>query len=207
MATLAQGAHPLIRSTLHTPESVYTAPEQSQGGERHPASDVYSLSAIAYELLTGAVPFPSLDAATVLVKQLNQTPPPPTTLNSTLPPACDAVLLKALARHPLERYPQGGAFIDALETALDTATTPVSPPQPTRTPAATTRLQRSGTTEETQVSDAPSRGGAILPRLRTRQPPRAALLPGLLDTPERPAPGPTSGHSAAGEPYAAHNPS
>ena len=154
MATLAQGTHPLIRSTLHTPESAYTAPDQNQGGERHAASDVYSLGVIAYELLTGTVPFPLLEPASVLVKQLNETPPLPTTLNPSLPPACDPVLLRALARHPLERYPRGGAFLDALEAALDTATAPVAPPQPPQPPVATTRFPRPGIIEETQVAGA-----------------------------------------------------
>lgn len=92
----------------------YMAPESWQGTS-HPASDQYGLAAIAYELLTGRPPFSGQSEH--VVRHLHQTMQPqvPSTLSSTVPPTVDAVILRALAKRPEDRYPSVLAFAEALQ--------------------------------------------------------------------------------------------
>ena len=92
----------------------YMAPESWQGTS-HPASDQYGLAAIAYELLTARPPFSGQSEH--ILRQLHQTmqPQAPSTLASNIPPTVDAVILRALAKRPEDRYPSVKAFAEALQ--------------------------------------------------------------------------------------------
>ncbi|MBI2935248.1 MAG: PQQ-binding-like beta-propeller repeat protein, partial [Chloroflexi bacterium] len=118
MAALATEVAPLVRSTLNTPHPSYTAPEHAQGFPAGPASDVYSLGALAYELVTGRVPFLGLESSAVLAKQLTMNPEPPSRLNPALPQEIDPMLQKALARRPEQRYATAVELVQAMEAAL-----------------------------------------------------------------------------------------
>src|SRR6201993_4398405 len=82
----------------------YLSPEQAQGFTVSSASDLYSVGVILYELLTGAVPFEGESAVAIAFKQVSAAPRPPSQLNPALPLSLDAVVLRALAKDPLERY-------------------------------------------------------------------------------------------------------
>ncbi len=114
---LAEGGHLLLRSTVNTPAPSYAAPEQLQGQPPDPRNDVYSLGALAYELLTGEVPFDALSPYTILSRQLSTNPDPPSYWSEALPVAVDTVVLKALKRRPEERYSTCGAMVEALTQA------------------------------------------------------------------------------------------
>ncbi len=114
---LAEGGHVLLRSTVNTPAPSYAAPEQLQGQPPDPRNDVYSLGTLAYELLTGEVPFDALSPYTILSRQLSTIPDPPSYWNEALPVAVDDVVLKALKRRPEERYSTCGAMVEALAQA------------------------------------------------------------------------------------------
>jgi serine/threonine protein kinase/tetratricopeptide (TPR) repeat protein len=92
-------------TTIGTP--TYMSPEQARGDidKLGPASDVYSLGATLYELLTGKVPFPEKTIAAVIEKVLKGDFPPPRALEPAIPPALEAICLKAMAAEPAQRYP------------------------------------------------------------------------------------------------------
>jgi serine/threonine-protein kinase len=93
----------------------YLSPEQAQGYAVSAASDIYSVGVILYELLTGVVPFEGETAVAIAFKQVSATPRPPSELNPALPASLDAVVLRALAKDPLERYADDDELIAALE--------------------------------------------------------------------------------------------
>jgi beta-lactam-binding protein with PASTA domain len=93
----------------------YLSPEQAQGQAVSAASDIYAVGIVLYELLTGAVPFDGETAVTIALKQVSATPPPPSALNPAVPPELDAVVLRALAKDPVERFADASEFLAALE--------------------------------------------------------------------------------------------
>jgi beta-lactam-binding protein with PASTA domain/predicted Ser/Thr protein kinase len=95
----------------------YLAPEQAQGEPVSPATDLYSTGVLLYELLTGRVPFDAESAVTVALKHVSEAPLPPSALNPAVGPELDAVVLRALEKHPAARFPDADAFIAALEGA------------------------------------------------------------------------------------------
>jgi eukaryotic-like serine/threonine-protein kinase len=103
-------------SVMGTPH--YLSPEQAQGFEVTSVSDLYSIGVILYEALTGRVPFEGESAVAVAMKQVSQTPQRPSSINPQVSPALDAVVMRALAKEPGERFQNADAFIAALEQAM-----------------------------------------------------------------------------------------
>jgi eukaryotic-like serine/threonine-protein kinase len=93
----------------------YLSPEQAQGYAVSAASDIYSVGVILYELLTGVVPFEGETAVAIAFKQVSAAPRPPSELNPALPRSLDAVVLRALAKDPIERYADDDELIAALQ--------------------------------------------------------------------------------------------
>jgi len=93
----------------------YLAPEQAQGQEVTPLSDLYSVGIILYECLTGTVPFDGDSAVSIALRQMREEPVPPSAWNPAVSPALDAVVLKALSREPYDRFPDAESFIAALD--------------------------------------------------------------------------------------------
>ena len=82
----------------------YISPEQAQGRPLGPASDLYSLGCVLYEITTGRLPFTGDTPVAVALKQVNEQPVPPRQLNGNIPPALEAVILKAMEKDPAKRY-------------------------------------------------------------------------------------------------------
>jgi Tfp pilus assembly protein PilF len=109
----------------------YMAPEQIRGETVDGRADQFALAVVAYQMLTGSTLFGPHTMATLTYKIVNEAPPPPSTRNAALPPGVDAVLARALAKTPDERFTKCCEFVDALAQAFSGATaTPAVPPPP-----------------------------------------------------------------------------
>lgn len=95
----------------------YLSPEQAQGKETTERSDIYSIGVILYEALTGRVPFEGESAVAVALKQVSEQPRRPSAVNPSVPPALDAVVMRALAKDPDARFIDADAFLRALDAA------------------------------------------------------------------------------------------
>ncbi len=100
---------------LGTPD--YMAPEQWTG-EATAQSDLYSLGIVLYEMITGHKPYTADTPAGVMIKQATEALPLPKTYIPDLPRDVESVLLKALAKDPIHRYPTMRVFLDDLQNLL-----------------------------------------------------------------------------------------
>jgi eukaryotic-like serine/threonine-protein kinase len=139
---IAPGAGPETIITDHgmvvgTPE--YMSPEQFSGGSLDPGTDIYALGVMAYEMLTGRLPFHAEDLLE-WAKSHAIDPPPPfdqAGAGGRVPDAAEAAVMHALAKRPEARPPSAAAFYAELAAALPGDTPPPlgrasSPPPPTR---------------------------------------------------------------------------
>jgi putative two-component system response regulator len=102
-------------TVMGTPE--YMSPEQGAGDVIGPASDRYSLAVVAYEMLTGRVPFQADTPAAVLLSHINKAIPPTRELSGELSGHIEEALRKGLAKSPLDRFDSSTQFVAALTPA------------------------------------------------------------------------------------------
>src|SRR5438132_883201 len=114
IARAMQKERPLTQEGWALGTEHYTAPEQGQGNAE-PASDIYSMGVIAYQMFTGLLPFQAI------VRNRGAQLPPPSELNPLLPQAADAIILRAIETDPAKRYRSAKAFADALNNTLKSA--------------------------------------------------------------------------------------
>lgn len=82
----------------------YVSPEQTQGKDLGPTTDIYSLGIVMYEAATGRVPFDGDDAIAVALKQVNEAPMPPSQINPLVDSALEAIILKCMQKRPQDRF-------------------------------------------------------------------------------------------------------
>jgi eukaryotic-like serine/threonine-protein kinase len=102
-----------VGMVLGTPN--YLSPEQAQGHPLTAASDIYALGVVIYELISGALPFEGTTPMGIIVDHIRTPPPPLRPHRADLPSSAEAVVLRALAKSPTDRYTSAGELAQALE--------------------------------------------------------------------------------------------
>jgi eukaryotic-like serine/threonine-protein kinase len=110
----------------------YLSPEQVQGSEIDARSDLYSVGVVLYELLTGRAPFQAESDMAVALMRLNQDPIPPRAYRGGIPRQVEAVVMRALARQPGDRYRSAESMRAALERAVGSTDLSATKPFPVR---------------------------------------------------------------------------
>jgi serine/threonine-protein kinase len=97
----------------------YMAPEHAQGAVVGPAADIFSLSVLLYQVVTGVLPFTGRLPVDILLSVLRDAPTSPRTLRPDLPAPAEAALLQGLAKQPEDRFASAGELADAFARGLD----------------------------------------------------------------------------------------
>ena len=146
----------------------YMAPEQARN-EADPRSDVYALGVVMFHMLAGRPPFSGRAPVDIILKHLNE-PPPPFAPELKVPPDLDAVLRRALAKEPADRYPSMEELLEALKrlgtlSPSDLLLSASIPSGPERPPPPTARPpSRGGSRPGTSPLASPSRPGVAAVR-------------------------------------------
>jgi len=145
---------------LGTP--AYMAPEQLAGDAVDGRSDLFSLGVILYAMVTGHSPFQGNSATTVCFKVANREPIAASALDMTLPPQLDAVISRAMAKDPKERYQRGSDFADDLRILRHSLSTSLSTTSRRRTSTTTgTRSALNGSTAVHPAAQLAAGGNAL----------------------------------------------
>jgi eukaryotic-like serine/threonine-protein kinase len=105
---LASGASTMTQTSAVIGTAQYLSPEQARGESVDARSDVYATGCVLYELLCGQPPFVGDSPVSVAYQHVREDPKAPSLLNRDASPAVDAIVLKALAKNPLNRYQSAG---------------------------------------------------------------------------------------------------
>ena len=149
----------------------YLAPEQARGERAGPASDLYALAVVAFELLTGKRPFERESSTAEAMAHVSAPIPPASASNPSLPDELDDVLARGLAKEPEHRFGSAAELVGALRDALDRAagTTQVAPiPPGSATP--TQPLAAAAPAPRRRAPRRRPRGDAARPRRRRDRP-------------------------------------
>ncbi len=171
----------------------YVAPEQVQGVGATARSDVYSLTAVLYEALTGVVPFLRMNEAAVLFAHISEMPPPVTERRSELPAEIDAVIARGMAKNPEERYASAGELVAEAIVAFgdEAAAEALRPQAPPPTPA-----ERSAPTvsagEQTRARRTQPTPGAAAPAAATLPAESPVAAPGAQTAARATTPAPAA---------------
>lgn len=144
----------------------YLSPEQVLGKRCDARADTFSLGVILYEMVTGQAPFNGIDVNSLMFQIVNFTPPPPGSVNPSLPPMLDLIIAKALAKTADDRYADIAEFAADLRICRQqlggaaNIATPVALQQPPKADSAADPGFLDGTLPATRMDD---QGSATLP--------------------------------------------
>ncbi|HYH28741.1 MAG TPA: Stk1 family PASTA domain-containing Ser/Thr kinase [Actinomycetota bacterium] len=138
----------------------YFSPEQAKGEPVDQRSDIYSVGCVLYELVTGRAPFTGDSPVAIAYKHVREAPVLPSSINPDVPPALEAVIMKALAKNPANRYQRASemaADLARVRQGLPVAATPILPGETTQV---VTRAQPAdGTAVMAPLDEEPDRRG------------------------------------------------
>jgi eukaryotic-like serine/threonine-protein kinase len=106
--------HTIATTGMRMGTPLYMAPEQIEGKKVDGRTDVYALGAMLFHMVTGKPPFEGSDALAIAVKHLQETPVAPSSIDSSIPPTWDALILKAMAKEPDKRFRAAREMRDAI---------------------------------------------------------------------------------------------
>jgi len=118
LARMVGGSARITQTGVGMGTPAYIAPEQARDTRVDVRSDIYSLGVVLFEMLTGQVPFQGDSYLVVLFKLVNDPPPLPRGINPDIPQPVEQVLLKALAKEPIDRFQRAGEMVTALQKAV-----------------------------------------------------------------------------------------
>ncbi len=145
---LASGASTMTQTSAVIGTAQYLSPEQARGEPVDARSDVYATGCVLFELMTGHPPFIGDSPVSVAYQHVREDPKPPSMSNPDVPPAVDAIVLKALTKNPVNRYQSAAEMrADVLRAAQGRPVhaepvlpmDDVGPTQVLRTPTSATR--------------------------------------------------------------------
>ena len=125
----------------------YVSPEQTQGKELGPTSDLYSLGIVMYEAATGRVPFDGDDAISVALKQVQEQPVPPSQVNPNIDATLEGIILKCMQKNPADRFQTADELRHVLNDYLAGRIVNLGEATSLMAGAATTPLARNGATQ------------------------------------------------------------
>ena len=105
----------------------YLSPEQVLGKRCDARADTFSLGVILYEMVTGQAPFNGIDVNSLMFQIVNFTPPPPSSVNPSLPAMLDLIIAKALAKNAVDRYADIAEFAADLRACRQQGATATPP--------------------------------------------------------------------------------
>ncbi|MCY1016336.1 protein kinase domain-containing protein [Pyxidicoccus sp. MSG2] len=168
-----------------TPE--YMAPEQSVGRRLDGRADLYAVGVIAYQLVTGRLPFTDEGITAQLVAHQTRLPPPPRSVHPGVSPAVERVILRALAKAPEDRYPSASALRSALQGAIaedaraaEAGALGATPPARAPTPSGGASREQAQSSPVAPASEPPGQGRApSSPAVPGAETPRARSSPAV----------------------------
>jgi serine/threonine protein kinase/tetratricopeptide (TPR) repeat protein len=124
----------LTASGIALGTATYMSPEQAAGGDVDGRSDIYSLGCVLYEMLAGEPPFSGANAPAVIARHMVEPPPPLRAVRQSVSPELEAVVRRALAKSPADRFANASRFKDALRRVRDNTAGNVPSPDSARRP-------------------------------------------------------------------------
>ncbi len=169
LARMAQVGDSTLSSDVLLGTPHYISPEQAMGNRDLDArTDLYSLGVVLYELVVGRVPFSADTPFAVIHDQIYRPLPKPSSINPELTPAVDAVLEKALAKSPSDRYSTATEMVDAFRRAITTSG--VTTLNPDRSSIASESLAKLRDQEAPPAESIPAPAAPEKPKVQTEQP-------------------------------------